>query len=115
MGGRARQYHFGGREIDKAMSAHQPLMTAERIERSFMENKQQLHVLRGISLKLYSGEVVMLKGRSGSGKTTLLNLLGGLDLPDQGEVYFKGDSLVAMNDEGRTEMRRKYFGIIIQT
>jgi putative ABC transport system ATP-binding protein len=56
----------------------------------------------------------MLRGRSGSGKTTLLNLLGGLDVPTKGEIYFRGRAIHAMNDKERTKMRRTEIGFIFQ-
>ena len=49
-----------------------------------------VHALRGVDLELYAGEFVVLLGPSGSGKSTLLNILGGLDVPTSGTVFFRG-------------------------
>jgi len=72
-------------------------------------------VLKGIDLTLSPNQLVMLKGRSGSGKTTLLNLIGGLDQPDKGTIWFEGHPFHDWNDEQRTEIRRREIGFIFQS
>lgn len=52
-----------------------------------------MHVLRGVDLKLYEGEFVVMLGPSGSGKSTLLNILGGLDVPTKGTVHYRDHDL----------------------
>ena len=90
------------------------LMTASGVERIFDVGGRKLHVLKGIDMELKEQQLVMLRGRSGSGKTTLLNLLGGLDVPTKGEIYFRGRAIHAMNDKERTKMRRTEIGFIFQ-
>jgi len=92
----------------------QPLLVVSGVERSFQVGGRKVHVLRGIDLTLYPGQLVMLRGRSGSGKTTLLNLIGGLDQPDKGEILFRGRPFHQWNDQQRTEARRKEIGFIFQ-
>ena len=70
--------------------------------------------LSHVSLTLFSHEMVVLLGASGSGKSTLLNILGGLDTPSAGEVYFHGQSLTTANEDARTEFRRKNVGFVFQ-
>src|SRR4051795_10648019 len=62
----------------------------------------EVHALRGVDLDLYSGEFVVLLGPSGSGKSTLLNILGGLDVPSAGTVYYKGQQLTDFDDSALT-------------
>lgn len=90
------------------------LLTASGVERVFDVGGRKLHVLKGIDMELKPQQLVMLRGRSGSGKTTLLNLLGGLDVPTKGEIYFRGRAIHAMNDNERTKMRRTEIGFIFQ-
>jgi len=90
------------------------LVTASGVERIFDVGGRKLHVLKGIDMELKEQQLVMLRGRSGSGKTTLLNLLGGLDVPTKGEIYFRGRAIHAMNDKERTKMRRTEIGFIFQ-
>lgn len=96
-------------------SAQQLLLTVKGVERSFDVGSRKLHVLKGIDMELFSGQLVMLRGRSGSGKTTLMNLIGGLDQPDKGEIYFMDAPFHHLNDDKRTQARRKKIGFIFQT
>ncbi|MEX1030402.1 MAG: ABC transporter ATP-binding protein [Paenibacillaceae bacterium] len=91
-----------------------PLLRVRGVERSFQVGHQKLHVLKGIHMELYPHKLIMLRGRSGSGKTTLLNMLGGLDVPDDGEILFMNERLHALNDDERTQIRRKRIGFIFQ-
>ena len=65
-----------------------PLVELRRVRRLFEGGR--VHALDGVDLALGRGEFVAVTGPSGSGKTTLLNLMGAMDLPDEGEVYFEG-------------------------
>lgn len=74
----------------------------------------QVHALRGIDLKLYSGELVVLLGPSGSGKSTLLNILGGLDTATSGKVTYHSNDLTIADDKELTEYRRSHVGFVFQ-
>jgi putative ABC transport system ATP-binding protein len=73
-----------------------------------------VHALRGVDLELYRGELVVLLGPSGSGKSTLLNILGGLDRPTQGQVYYAGQDIASANDSRLTDYRRHHVGFVFQ-
>jgi putative ABC transport system ATP-binding protein len=94
--------------------AAEPLLSVRGVEREFDVGGQKLRVLKGIHLDLYPQQLVMLRGRSGSGKTTLMNMMGGLDIPTRGEIYFRGRPLHAWSDDQRTAVRRKDIGFIFQ-
>ena len=70
--------------------------------------------LKQLNLTLKSGEFITLIGPSGCGKTTLANILGALDQPTAGEVFFQGKSLVMMNQNRLAEFRNQYIGFIFQ-
>jgi putative ABC transport system ATP-binding protein len=70
--------------------------------------------LRGVNLDIKGGEIIALYGQSGSGKTTLLNILAGLDRPTQGRVSIGGNDLEALEEEGRTLLRRHRMGFVFQ-
>ncbi len=74
----------------------------------------QVHALRGVDLDLYEGEFVVLLGPSGSGKSTLLNILGGLDVPTAGRVFFQDRELTACDDAQLTQYRRRHVGFVFQ-
>ncbi len=74
----------------------------------------EVHALRGVDLEIKQGETIVLLGASGSGKSTLLNILGGLDTPTAGQVFFHGADLAEMNDSQLTSYRRRYVGFIFQ-
>jgi len=74
----------------------------------------QVHALRGIDLKLYDSELVVMLGASGSGKSTLINILGGLDTATEGEVFYRGKNLTRASDKELTAYRRDYVGFVFQ-
>jgi putative ABC transport system ATP-binding protein len=74
----------------------------------------EVHALRGVDLQLFAGEFVVLLGPSGSGKSTLLNILGGLDVPTEGTVYYKGQQLTEFDDAALTRYRREHVGFVFQ-
>ncbi|QHT60383.1 ABC transporter ATP-binding protein [Paenibacillus lycopersici] len=97
-----------------AVDPAKPLLVVEGVERTFQTGGQPLHVLKGIHMELLPRQLVMLRGRSGSGKTTLLNMIGGLDQPSKGTIFFHGMPFHDMSDDQRTKVRRKEIGFIFQ-
>lgn len=74
----------------------------------------EVHALRSVNLELYKGELVVLLGASGSGKSTLLNILGGLDVPTSGEVFYRDHNLTIDDDAALTRYRREHVGFVFQ-
>jgi len=73
-----------------------------------------VQALRGVDLDLYDGEFVVLLGPSGSGKSTLLNILGGLDTPTEGHVFYADSDLTCATEHELTEYRRYHIGFVFQ-
>ena len=73
-----------------------------------------VHALRGVSLELYESEFLVLLGPSGSGKSTLLNILGGLDVPSSGTVFYRGRNLTEADEAALTDYRRRHVGFVFQ-
>jgi len=92
-----------------------PLIRTEELYRIYYSDGLEVQALRGIDMELPRGVLAALKGRSGSGKTTLLNLLGGLDRPTKGAIYFDGQSLDGCTEAELTLLRRHRIGFIFQS
>lgn len=84
------------------------------IRKSYGTNESKVLVLNDVSLTLFAGETLALRGESGSGKSTLLHIAGALELPDEGHVEIGGKELSKMDDTGRAAVRRKDIAIVFQ-
>lgn len=93
----------------------EPIIQAIGVKRTFGKGTGAVHALRGADLSIRPGRLVALRGRSGSGKTTLLNLLGALDRPTEGAVYFAGEEISGWSEKRRDALRRKRMGLIFQS
>jgi len=91
-----------------------PLVTARGLRKSYLMGKRTLEVLRDIDLVVARGEFLALRGASGAGKSTLLHLLGGLDLPNAGEISFDGTDLRSLSARDLAEWRNRRVGFIFQ-
>lgn len=91
------------------------LIRTEGLIKVFTSGDHVRHVaLRGIDVEIDSGEFVVVAGPSGSGKTTLLNILGTLDAPTEGRVFFKDQDLGALTVGEKTELRLRNLGFVFQ-
>ncbi len=91
-----------------------PLVSARGLHKSYLVGKRTLEVLRGIDLDAARGEFLALRGASGAGKSTLLHLLGGLDLPNAGEIRFDGTDLRSLSPGALAQWRNRRVGFIFQ-
>ena len=91
------------------------ILQAENIERSYTIGKTTLDVLKGVSLEVNAGETISIMGESGSGKSTLLHVMGGLDTPKMGKVYFQGQSVYGMSSARRSRFRAENVGFVFQS
>ncbi len=90
------------------------VIVTEGIEKVYSENAVPVHALRGIDLRIQSGEFTALVGPSGSGKTTFLNIISGLDTPTEGKVWLNGKLLSSMSGNELSDFRRDNIGFIFQ-
>ena len=91
------------------------LIRTEQLCRVFPSAGGQVYALRNVDLLVASYQLTILNGKSGSGKTTLLNLLGALDHPTSGRVFFEGKEITAFSERERDEFRRTRVGIVFQS
>jgi putative ABC transport system ATP-binding protein len=90
------------------------IFKAEGLTKIYRMGDVQVHALRGIDLVLRQSEFVVMLGPSGSGKSTLLNILGGLDVPTDGHVWYHGEDLTRADDPQLTQFRRQHVGFVFQ-
>ena len=90
------------------------VFVARSLTKTYRMGEVEVQALRGIDLTLYRGELVVLLGPSGSGKSTLLNILGGLDVPSGGEVYYLDHKLTGASEADLTRFRREHVGFVFQ-
>ena len=87
---------------------------ARDITKTYDMGDVHVQALRGVDLDLYESEFVVLLGPSGSGKSTLVNILGGLDTPSDGKVFFRDEDLTLISDRDVTLYRRNHVGFVFQ-
>ena len=92
------------------------ILRAKNLHREFVKEKERIAVVKGVSLDLMEGDCVAIMGSSGAGKSTLLHMLGTLDRPTHGDVYFgsKNINVWQMSDEELSDFRNRNLGFVFQ-
>ncbi|MFK3558496.1 MacB family efflux pump subunit [Pasteurella multocida] len=93
---------------------NQPLIELKNIVRRYGHGDTETTVLKSINLKIYAGEMIAIVGASGSGKSTLMNILGVLDLADDGEYLFRGRQISTLSSDELADLRCYHFGFVFQ-
>jgi putative ABC transport system ATP-binding protein len=102
-------------DVEERPVAVAPAIAALELYRFYHVGDDETLALRGVSMEVKAGEIVAVAGPSGSGKSTLLACLAGLDEPDGGFVYIKGERLTRRDERARTAMRARLIGILLQS
>ncbi|KNF08197.1 ABC-type antimicrobial peptide transport system, ATPase component [Gottschalkia purinilytica] len=84
------------------------------VSKDYKLGEVTVKALKNVSLEINDGEFVVILGPSGSGKSTLLNIIGGMDIPTEGEVLLNGENITKYNDKKLTEYRRNSIGFVFQ-
>ena len=90
------------------------ILRTEKLEKTYQDNGVPVHAIKGIDLKIEKGEFLVIAGPSGSGKTTLLNLLGALDKPTGGKIFFENEDLTQKEKNELSSLRLHKLGFIFQ-
>jgi len=90
------------------------LLSAKNVHKTYLLGRRALEVLRGVDVELARGDFLALRGASGAGKSTLLYLLGGLDTPNEGEVWLAGRNLAKLSRRELAQVRNAEIGFIFQ-
>jgi putative ABC transport system ATP-binding protein len=91
------------------------LIETHDLWKTYLMGAEEIHALRGISIKIERGEYVAIMGPSGSGKSTLMNLIGCLDTPTRGSYLLNGKQVGQMNDNELARIRNEEIGFVFQT
>src|SRR5690242_7342681 len=91
------------------------IIVTDNLWKTYEMGDQQVHALRGVTLRIRHNEYVAIMGPSGSGKSTLMNLIGCLDSPSQGKYWLNGHDVSELNDDELARIRNKEIGFIFQT
>src|SRR5688572_7332803 len=97
-----------------APSTTTPIYELRGVSKTYSLGGGQVHAVRDVELTLGAGESAAIVGPSGSGKTTLLQLLGALDRPSAGEVFFEGRDIARLGDGELGKLRLRTFGFVFQ-
>jgi putative ABC transport system ATP-binding protein len=92
-----------------------PLLSGRGLTKDYPMGAERVHALREVDVDVYPGDFLALRGPSGSGKTTLINLLGLLDVPDQGTLLLEGRDTATLSENERADTRRDRFGFVFQS
>jgi len=90
------------------------LLQAREVRKSFVIGRRTLPVLCGVSFQVQRGELLAMRGASGAGKSTLLHLLGGLDVPNAGQIWFDGRNLADLPGKSLAQFRNRRVGYVFQ-
>jgi putative ABC transport system ATP-binding protein len=100
--------------LDQGKTSDQ-LIRVETIHKSFLVGKTPVYALRGASMTITKGEFLAIMGPSGSGKSTLLHLIGALDIPTEGHIFFNDQNLSTFNDKKLASYRLHNIGFVFQS
>lgn len=92
----------------------EPLVVVEDLRKTFVHMGRELHVLRGIDLKIQAGDVMAIVGASGAGKSTLLHCIGTLDSPTGGRIWLGKDELTVLSGSKLAAIRNRTIGFVFQ-
>lgn len=90
------------------------LLRTENLSKIFTMGREEIYAAKDINIIIKKGEIFCLTGPSGSGKSTFLGLLGGLDRPTSGEIYFKNKKYSRLSEDALADLRRKNIGFVFQ-
>ncbi|MFK7777049.1 MAG: ATP-binding cassette domain-containing protein, partial [Gimesia sp.] len=98
----------------KMIDENAKLLSLKSISKTYTTGDVSVPVLHHVDLDIFAGEFLVIVGPSGSGKSTLLNIVGGIDVPTEGNIYFQDQNISRFNEQELTQYRREHIGFVFQ-
>lgn len=106
--------NYASRNMTQDSTTHELLLHLDGVGKTFRMGEVSVNALKAVNLEIYHGEFLVMVGPSGSGKTTMLNIIGGLDQPSFGKVWYQEEDLSAVSQRELTRYRRETVGFVFQ-
>ena len=90
------------------------ILELKKVNKHYKDKKRDLHIINDLELEVKEGEFIAILGKSGSGKSTLLNLIGALDRPDSGSIYYDGKEINGFSESDLDSLRNAFLGFVFQ-
>jgi len=90
------------------------ILRVSKITKTFKKDGSEINVIKGISLDVFQGDFLTIMGPSGAGKSTFLHILGTLDRPTSGEIFYRGEDISKYNEEQASNFRNEKIGFVFQ-
>ena len=90
------------------------ILELQKVNKHYKDKKRDLHIINDLELEVKEGEFIAILGKSGSGKSTLLNLIGALDRPDSGSIYYDGKEISGFSESDLDSLRNAFLGFVFQ-
>jgi putative ABC transport system ATP-binding protein len=91
-----------------------PLIELKNLWKTYNRGKIPVHALKGVDLKIFEGDFVIILGKSGSGKSTLMNMIGALDVPTKGKIFLDGVNIQSFSESSLAQIRGRKIGFVFQ-
>ena len=91
-----------------------PIIELKNVYKTYYLGKTTVQAIKGIDLKVYGGDFIVILGKSGSGKSTMMNLIGALDVPTQGKIFLEGEDISSFSESDLAQIRGNMIGFVFQ-
>lgn len=91
-----------------------PILRVSELKKTFSKNGVEINVIKGINIDIYEGDFITIMGPSGAGKSTFLHILGTLDNPSEGDIFFRGRNVKEFTEDEESKFRNEKVGFVFQ-
>jgi len=91
-----------------------PILRVSGLKKTFNKNGVEINVIKGIDIDIYEGDFITIMGPSGAGKSTFLHILGTLDKPSEGDIFFRDRNVKGFTEDEESKFRNEKVGFVFQ-